>query len=89
VNYTLIWRSEALDELADMWVASTPKVRTRIHTAVEYINNILQITPYQFGESREGIARVGFADLLVVFYKVNEEALTSVVGHIRLNRRRI
>jgi hypothetical protein len=69
--YTVIWRTTALDRLADLYVAASVADRERLATGVEALNSQLAHDPLAIGESRAGDRRIAFTDYLVVRYRVD------------------
>ena len=87
MNFHVVWRSETLDALADIYVAADTVERARIATGVEVLNRQLAIDPHAEGESRDGNIRIAFPDLLVVRFRVeNATATVRVVGVRRYGR---
>lgn len=84
--YELIWPPELLDELADIWVATTPAHRDQIGAGVERLNRELARDPFEVGEARHDDARrvVVVAGLSIFFSVVAGQVR---VGHIRWPRR--
>jgi hypothetical protein len=81
--YTLIWSSRALDQLADIYVALPLDRQRRLASAVDAFNHRLTTQPLDEGESRGGDLRIGFADGLVVRFRVNEANQTVRVSNVR------
>lgn len=55
--FVLIWRTAALDALADLYVAATPAERARM-AAIDALNARLRTDPLAEGESRSGGYRI-------------------------------
>ena len=79
--FALVWTEHALDDLADVWVTVDAETRDRIEVAVNRLNVELRADPYQVGESRENDRRIGFADSLVVSFRVDRTERTVRVNH--------
>lgn len=80
--FTLRWRNDVLEALADLYVAATPAERVRMAAAVDALNARLRSDPLVEGESRAGGYRITFISLLVVgFYvdKANREVRVARV----------
>lgn len=52
--FTVLWLGSALDQLADLYVASEPVERERMASGVEALNRRLAVSPLEVGESRGG-----------------------------------
>jgi hypothetical protein len=79
--FALIWLNQALDELADLYVAADPADRARMASAVAALNARLQFDPLAEGESREGNLRITFVPLLAVTFQVSEsDQVVRVIG---------
>jgi hypothetical protein len=79
------WHDDALDQLADIWVAATPADRERIEKAVAEINRMLGSGPQFLGESRGGYDRAWFHPPLVIRFRVlpNQPAKVQHVAPLR------
>jgi hypothetical protein len=62
------WKDSALAELAEIWAEASD--RKSVTEASFYIETKLKRDPENFGESRSGSTRIGFAEPLVVFFDV-------------------
>ncbi len=62
------WKEDALDLLADIYVASSPAERDSIDRCVTRINARLAADPQTLGESRGSSNRVWFSPPLMVGY---------------------
>lgn len=65
---TVEWQEDALDRLADIYVAAAPADRDEIGRCVEHINARLASDPGGLGESRSPGRRVWFTPPLVVVF---------------------
>jgi len=81
------WIDAALDQLADIYVATAAGDREGIVSAVEEIDRVLGQNGQIEGESRGGYHRIYFHDLLVVFFAIVPHAPIQVTG-VRSNRRK-
>jgi plasmid stabilization system protein ParE len=77
MKYTVIWRPDAEDELAELWLAGPD--RTEIAQAADQIDVVLGQNPLTAGESRGGGERVFFERPLGVVYRVSQDDRTVVV----------
>jgi plasmid stabilization system protein ParE len=81
MNYTVIWRQQALDKLADLWNnAADPNA---VAAASDRIDFLLERDPLNQGESRSGNVRILFERSLAVLYGVdvrNRRVLVVNVG---------
>ena len=85
--YTVVWRTTALDRLADLYVAASSAERERMAAGVEDLNTQLARDPLAVGESRDADRRVAFPDLLVVRYRVDTvQRVVRVTGVARFGR---
>lgn len=79
------WHDDALDQLADIWVAATTADRERIERAVTEINRALESGPQFLGESRGGSDRAWFHPPLVIRFRVlpNQPVKVQHVASLR------
>lgn len=70
--YGLIWYKDAIEQLADVYVAATPKDRERISASVESLNARLREDPFDVGESRSGNHRIAFSPLVSIMFYVSK-----------------
>jgi hypothetical protein len=68
MQWTVIYRPDASDELAAIWLDSDD--RQAVTTAADSIDKQLGSNPLDAGESRDGNSRVLWQDPLVVFFDV-------------------
>ena len=84
----IVWHDDALDKLADYYVAAELEEREEIAKTVEAINRGLQNSPAQQGESRSGRIRVTFyGSMTVKFEPANGHRPTQVLM-VQWKRRR-
>jgi hypothetical protein len=69
--FTVIWRTRALDELADILVQSDLNTQDLIERQVTALNNRLATDPLDVGESRGGNRRIAIADPICVLFEVS------------------
>ena len=82
--FEVIWREEALDELADTWVQSDPLLRPAIEAAVVRLNARLAAEPIAVGESRgDELHRIAFDPPVVVTFAVETKNRIVRVHHFR------
>lgn len=72
MNFTVIWRPEALGQLADAWNASPD--RRAVTEASERIDRAIMADPTGAGESRDADDRIVFAPPLAAIYRVDPAA---------------
>jgi plasmid stabilization system protein ParE len=70
MRFTVIWRPDALDELANAWTEAAN--RNAVTEASERIDQLLTNDPMDAGESRFGKNRIVFEPPLAVIFRVNE-----------------
>jgi hypothetical protein len=71
MNYTVIWKPSAEQELALIWINASN--RRAITAAANRIDTLLRVDPLTQGESRTGGTRVLFQPPLAVLIEVKEE----------------
>ena len=77
--FTVIWRTRALDELADIVVRSDLSTQDLIERQVTALNKRLAADPLDVGESRVGNTRIAIADPICVLFEV-----AASVGIVRV-----
>lgn len=78
MNYTVVWKPAAEEELARLWTEAAD--RNAVSAAADQIDRLLHSRPKEEGESRSGAMRVMFIDPLGVFFHVSEpDRVVSVV----------
>jgi hypothetical protein len=83
MNYTVVWKREAEDELADFWMAAID--RQSIAAAAHRLERALGDHPLTIGESRNETTRVAFDGPLGVFYEVSDaDRLVTVLKVLRV-----
>jgi hypothetical protein len=71
MKWTVIYRPDAANELARIWLDAID--RQAIANAANSIDRQLAMAPLVVGESREGNSRILFESPLTVFYDVDEQ----------------
>jgi hypothetical protein len=78
---TAEWTEDALDRLADIYVAAAPSERDAVVRCVGLINSRLAADPWDVGESRGPRRRVWFVYPLVVAFDLLPSG-TVLVNHV-------
>src|SRR5438309_11424973 len=76
MNYTVIWKSSAEQELARLWTQASD--RTAVTSAANAIDIALQRDPSVKGESRSGATRIMISAPLAVHFRVSETRLPGL-----------
>lgn len=87
MTYSVRWSRQALEFLADIWLAN-PDARDEITQAADGVDRLLRTAPDEQGESRDNDRRILFIPPLVVIYRVDESNRTVRILQIRRIRRR-
>jgi hypothetical protein len=82
MNYTVLWRPEAEQLLADLWMTATR--RSAVTAAANALDRALQHDPLGHGESRAGPTRILIERPLAIFYDVNEQDRIVIVWDVWL-----
>jgi hypothetical protein len=69
--FTVIWRTRALDELADIVVQSDLNTQDLVERQVTALNKRLAADPLDVGESRGGSRRIAIADPICILFEVS------------------
>ena len=81
------WREHALDQLADLFVATDPAGREAIEKAVLEINSKLADDPWELGESRSNrFDRSWSVPWLAVLFRIDPSQETVTVYHAARSR---
>ena len=80
MTYTVLWKSDAEDQLARLWMDA--ENRNAVRRAADKIDQLLGDDPLKQGESRSAGVRVMFVDPLAVFYQVQEQDRTVWVARV-------
>ena len=83
---TVVWVDAALDQLANIYVATASGERNELVAAVEEIDRKLGGNGALEGESRGGTSRVYFHDLLVITFAAESNGLVTI-AEVRPNKR--
>lgn len=82
MNYTVVWKHEAEDELADFWLMATE--RQAVADAAYRLERELGNDPLTAGESRDATTRVAFDGPLGVFYEISDaDRLVTILKVLR------
>jgi plasmid stabilization system protein ParE len=81
MKYTVVWKSAAKRQLAEIWMRAAD--RKAITTAADAIDAILRRWPHTCGESRGSKFRLVIEGPLAAFYAVSEEDRLVTVSYIR------
>jgi hypothetical protein len=87
MNYTVVWRTTAEEELAAVWDAADD--RNSVTAAADEIDRRLTRDPLGFGESRDPGERLAYHGSLAIFFHVDPQShIVSVlaVGFVRRAR---
>jgi hypothetical protein len=82
--YVVAWTKSAKDELASAWVESESTLREAITAATARIDEVLQSSPCEFGESRADNRRIAFVPPLGLAFSVDEAKQRVKVLHVWL-----
>jgi hypothetical protein len=77
MTFTVVWRQQALDALADLWNNAADK--NAVAAASDRIDDLLARDPLNQGESRPGNYRLLFERPLGVCYRANAATRRVVV----------
>ena len=87
MNFEVIWKTVALDHLADVYVSLSVADRNRMANGIEGLNRRLADEPLEVGESRFSGIRIAFPALLTVTFHVDEpKRIVRVLGLARYGR---
>lgn len=70
--FAVVWRTKALDRLADAYVVADPTDRDAIEQATTRLNAALADDPNQVGESRSGRLRVAHDAPCAIKFLIHE-----------------
>jgi hypothetical protein len=88
MTYTVIWKQRALDELAEIWLASDD--RERISSAANQIDRWLRNDPESKGESRPANRRLVIVSPLAFVIQVSSpDRLVEIVSVAAFKRKRL
>lgn len=79
MTYSVRWRTEASDELAEIWLNSDPAGRHDVTAAADSIDKALATRPNDCGESRDEQRRIFYSQPLAVIFQVFEPDWTVYV----------
>lgn len=84
MKYSVRWREEAGDELADIWLEAESAERREVTAAADAIDLALANRPTECGESRGERRRVFYIEPLAVIFEVSEPDWTVNVLQVWL-----
>jgi hypothetical protein len=85
MTYTVTWSQAALAQLAQ--IASAHSEPPAVDREAVWIDSILRRYPLSMGESRFRTFRLWYADILGVWYSVDDEAMTVRIISVGQARR--
>jgi hypothetical protein len=80
--YTVLYREQARDELALLWLNADSKLRAAITAASAVLETALRTNPHAIGESRTATQRMAFEPPLAILFDVREQDRQVIVLHI-------
>jgi hypothetical protein len=72
VKFTVVWKRNAENELAAIWLSEPSEGRRRVVNAARLVDRTLRFNPETVGESRSERRRVEFFGPLLVTFEVRE-----------------
>jgi len=78
--YRVFWSPDAERQFKSLYATATEL--TALAVAADAIDAQLHRNPYEFGESREGSARIGFQEPLGIQCEVLEDVKTVIVFQV-------
>lgn len=72
--FRVIWTAEALVAIDAALAQSDPETKEIIETDLVRLRTLLQYDAPNFGESRDGLVRIGFAGACGIRYRVGDPA---------------
>jgi len=86
MSYTVVWKSSAEAELADIWLSA--ENRESITNASRVADRLLRENPSSQGESREGGVRIMFVRPLALEFEIYEADQMVHVMAVRFMKER-
>lgn len=83
MKYSVFWKKQAEDQLAEIWMTSQD--RAAVSAAADGLGRMLKTDPEQLGESRFGTRRIMFIPPLRVAFRVDEDDRTVWILAIHSN----
>jgi plasmid stabilization system protein ParE len=71
MNYTVVWKPDSKNDLADLWIAAHD--RAALTKAANFIDRLLGQNPFANSEARAGNSRIMIVTPLAVAYDVSED----------------
>jgi plasmid stabilization system protein ParE len=84
VNYRVLWRRIARNQLADIWLAATD--RAAVSAAAHRVDKLLSRDPVGCSESRDPGRRVAIVEPLTVFFRIVEDDKKVIVVTVRAKK---
>ena len=86
MTYSVSWKLSAIQETN--WIEQNSADPARIKASITRIDHLLRRIPHDLGESREPGFRLWYEDVLGVFYRVDDVAMTVEILYSGPSRRR-
>ena len=77
MNYSVLWKVRAIEQLNG--ITASAEIPERIRDAASRVDYTLRRMPRDLGESREPGFRLWFEDVLGVYYRIDEDAVSVEV----------
>jgi hypothetical protein len=77
MKWTVVWQSEALDALAELWNIGPD--RSEVAEASDRIDLLLKREPHSQGEERDGDARILIEPPLAIYFTVSDEDMLVTI----------
>jgi hypothetical protein len=85
MTYAVTWSVAAVLELGR--IAATHAVPAAVDGEAVWMDSILRRYPYAMGESRVGSERLWYADILGIWYQIDDGAMTVTILSVGPARR--
>jgi len=82
MSFNLRWRPTARDELTRIWLDADSQIRKHITQSCHRLEESIQRSPFDVGESRTGDIRVAFDPPLGVLFRVDAQNRLARVIHV-------
>lgn len=80
--FTVLFREQARDELAQIWLNGNSQARAAITSAAAELERSLHSQPRNVGEARDGDTRIGFIPPLGFLFSIHEADRSVIVLHV-------